>query len=205
MTTRTIRVLLAEDDELIRVALSALLDREPDIEVVATAADGRRAVELALTSRPDVAVIDLQMPDLDGLGVVAELSRVVPDCAGVILTGHGSPPVLRRALASGARGFLAKGAAGSALAEAIRRVREGRRYVDPILAAEALTAQPSPLTTREADVLRTARGDRPIREVARALFLTQGTVRNYLAAIRQKLGADSRADAYRIAEDNGWL
>jgi two-component system, NarL family, response regulator DesR len=200
-----IRVLLAEDDELIRDALAALLGREPDIEVVATAADGRQAVERALAHRPDVAVIDLDMPLLDGIGVVAELSRALPGCAGVILTGHGRPFVLRQALASGARGFLAKGAPGTALADVVRRVRAGQRYVDPVLAADALTAPPSPLTAREIDVLTAAGTDRAIRDVARALFLSPGTVRNHLAAITRKLDAGSRADAHRIARENGWL
>lgn len=203
--TTLIRVLVAEDDELIREALVSLLEREPDVEVVATAADGREAIEQARSHRPDVAVVDLQMPSLDGLGVIAELSRALPDCAGVILTGHGRPHVLRRALASGARGFLAKGAPGTALADVVRRVHQGQRYVDPVLAADALTAPPSPLTPRETEVLLAAREDRAIRDVARALFLSQGTVRNYLATITHKLGAQSRADAYRTAQENGWL
>ena len=201
----TIRVLLAEDDELIRAALAALLEREPDIQVAATAAGGREAITQALAHRPDVAVVDLQMPDLDGIGVVAELARALPDCACVILTGHGRPRVLRTALASGARGFLAKGAPGTALAEVVRRVFDGQRYVDPVLAADALTEPPSPLTPREAEVLSAAGVDRPVREVAHRLFLSAGTVRNYLAAVTQKLGAGSRADAYRIARDNGWI
>jgi two-component system, NarL family, response regulator DesR len=203
--TTTIRVLLAEDDELIRAALTALLEREPDIEVVATAADGREAIAQALAHRPDVAVVDLQMPNLDGIGVVAELGRVLPACACVILTGHGRPRVLRAALASGARGFLAKGAPGTALADVVRRVFGGQRYVDPVLAADALTEPPSPLTPREAEVLSAAGEDRPVREVAHRLFLSAGTVRNYLAAITQKLEARSRAEAYRIAQDNGWI
>jgi two-component system response regulator DesR len=201
----TIRVLLAEDDELIREALAALLVREADIDVVATAADGRQAIERALLHRPDVAVVDLQMPAVDGIGVITELARQHPACAGVILTAHGRPHVLRQVLASGARGFLAKGAPGTALADVVRRVHEGQRYVDPILAADALTAPPSPLTPRETEVLTVARDDRPIRDVARAVFLSQGTVRNYLAAITRKLGAESRAEAYRIARDNGWI
>jgi len=200
-----IRVLLAEDEELIRDALVSLLGREPDLEVVATAADGSAAVAEALAHRPDVAVVDLEMPRLDGLGVVAELARAVPGCAAVILTGHGRPLVLRRALASGARGFLAKGAPGAALAEVIRRVYAGQRYVDPVLAADALTAPPSPLTPREAEVLAAAGADRPVREVARALFLSPGTVRNYLVAVTAKLGAASRADAYRSAAEQGWI
>lgn len=199
-----IRVLVAEDDELIREALVSLLEREPDIAVVATAGDGRRAVQLALAHRPDVAVVDLQMPVVNGVDVVVGLGRALPDCAGVILTGHGSPFVLRQALASGARGFLAKGAPGTALADVVRRVHAGQRYVDPVLAAEALTAPPSPLTARETEVLVAAGEDRPVRDVARALFLSPGTVRNYLASITHKLGAQSRAEAYRVARENGW-
>ncbi len=205
MTGTTIRVLLAEDEELIREALVVLLDRESDIEVVATAADGRQAIDRALAHRPDVAVVDLQMPVVDGIGVVTELGRLLPTCAGVILTGHGRPHVLRRALTSGARGFLAKGAPGTALADVVRRVHQGQRYVDPILAADALTTPPSPLTPREAEVLAVAGEDRPIRDVARAVFLSPGTVRNHLTAITQKLEAVSRAEAYRIARDNGWI
>ncbi len=205
MTGTTIRVLLAEDEELIREALVVLLDRESDIEVVATAADGRQAIDRALAHRPDVAVVDLQMPVVDGIGVVTELGRLLPTCAGVILTGHGRPHVLRRALTSGARGFLAKGAPGTALADVVRRVHQGQRYVDPILAADALTTPPSPLTPREAEVLAAAGEDRPIRDVARAVFLSPGTVRNHLTAITQKLEAVSRAEAHRIARDNGWI
>jgi len=205
VTGTRIRVLVAEDEELIREALVGLLERESDIDVVATAADGRQAIDRALAHRPDVAVVDLQMPVVDGIGVVTELGRVLPACAGVILTGHGRPHVLRQALSSGARGFLAKGAPGTALADVVRRVHEGYRYVDPVLAADVLTAPPSPLTPREGEVLSIAREDRPIREVARRVFLSQGTVRNYLAAATQKLGAGSRAEAYHIARENGWI
>jgi len=155
---------------------------------VATAADGRQAIDRALAHRPDVAVVDLQMPVVDAVDVITELSRLLPACAGVILTGHGRPHVLRQALTSGARGFLAKGAPGTALADVVRRVHEGHRYVDPILAADALTEPPSPLTPRETEVLTVAGEERPIREVARALFLSPGTVRHYLAAITQKAG-----------------
>lgn len=200
-----IRVLLAEDDELIREALAGLLERETDLRVVATARDGREAIERAVLHAPDVAVVDLQMPKLDGLGVIGELQRVLPRCAGVILTGHGHPHALRTALASGARGFLAKGAPGTALADVVRRVHEGQRYVDPVLAADALSMQPSPLTPRETEVLVVAQADRPVREVARELFLSPGTVRNYLASITQKLHAESRVDAHRIARENGWV
>lgn len=200
-----IRVVLAEDEELIRVALTALLEREPDITVVASVADGRLAVDAALRHRADVTVADLQMPNLDGEGVVTELARVLPDCAVVIVTGHGRPLTLRRALASGAKGFLAKGAPGTALADVVRRVHEGLRYVDPVLAADALTAPESPLTAREADVLRVAGTDRPVRDVARELYLTAGTVRNYLSSATHKLGAESRSEAVRIASEQGWI
>lgn len=200
-----IRVLLADDEEMVRDALVSLLDREPDIEVVASAADGAAAVRLALAHRVDVAVVDLQMPGADGLAVVAELARLLPSCRVVVLTGHGGPAVLRRALTSGARGFLAKGAPGAALADVVRRVDDGQRYVDPVLAADALTAPPSPLTPREAEVLALAAADRPVRDVARALFLSPGTVRNHLSAITAKLGVPTRAEAHRTAQQNGWL
>lgn len=200
-----IRVLLADDEELIREALRLLLDREADIEVVATAADGRSAVDAARSTRPDVAVVDLAMPALDGLGVVQELGRTLPGCPVVILTAHGNPLAIRRALGSGARGFLAKGAPGAALADVVRRVHEGNRYVDPLLAAEALTAPASPLTPREGEVLLAAGPHGAARDAARALYLSPGTVRNYLAAIVNKLGTDGRAEAYRVARDNGWI
>lgn len=200
-----IRVLLADDEELIREALRLLLDREPDIEVVSTAADGRSAIDAARHTRPDVAVVDLAMPALDGLGVVQELGRTLPACPVVILTAHGNPLAIRRALGSGARGFLAKGAPGTALADVVRRVHEGNRYVDPLLAAEALTAPASPLTPRESEVLLAAGPNGATRDAARALYLSPGTVRNYLATIVNKLGTDGRAEAYRVARDNGWI
>lgn len=200
-----IRVLLVDDEELIREALRALLDREDDIEVIATLGDGRSAVDAARGQRPDVVVADLSMPGLDGLGVVAELGRVLPACAVVVLTAHGNPLTIRRALASGARGFLAKGAPGTALADVVRRVHEGNRYVDPLLAADALTAPPSPLTVREAEVLLAAGPDGAVKDAARSLYLAPGTVRNYLAAAAGKLGARGRAEAFKVARDNGWI
>ncbi|MBE1485351.1 response regulator transcription factor [Plantactinospora soyae] len=200
-----IRVLLADDEELIRVAVAALLDLEADLEVVAQAADGRATVQAALAHRPDVAVVDLEMPSLDGLAVTAELAKALPSCAVVILTGRGRPAHLRRALTTGARGFLAKGAPGGALADVIRRVHGGARYVDPALAAEALVAPECPLTPRELEVLRLAGTDTPVGVVARRAQLSQGTVRNHLAAVVGKLGVTSRAEAYRTAHENGWL
>ncbi|MGY0006112.1 response regulator [Micromonospora sp. I033] len=200
-----IRVLLADDEELIRLALAALLDLEPDIEVVAHAADGRAALDAALAHRPDVAVLDLEMPAPGGIQVAAELARVLPGCATVILTGHGRPAQLRPALTAGARGFLAKGAPGGALADVIRRVHAGARYVDPALAADALTLPECPLTPRELETLRLAELGTPVAVIARRTHLAAGTVRNHLAACVQKLGAADRAEAVRRAREAGWL
>ncbi|GIJ76844.1 two-component system, NarL family, response regulator DesR [Micromonospora phaseoli] len=200
-----IRVLLADDEELIRTALAALLDLEADLTVVAQAADGESAVTAALAHRPDVAVVDLAMPRRDGFQVAAELARALPDCAVVILTGQGRPPHLTRALAAGARGFLPKGSPGGALADVIRRVHAGGRYVDPALAADALTIPPCPLTPRELETLRLAQDGAPVASVARRAHLSSGTVRNYLAIAVQKLGVDSRAEAVRVARECGWL
>ena len=200
-----IRVLLADDEELIRHALAALLGLEGDIEVVAQAHDGRTALGAARSHRPDVAVVDLEMPPPGGIEVAAELGRALPDCAVVILTGHGRPGHLRRALTAGARGFLAKGAPGGALAEVIRRVHAGERYVDPALAADALTLPPCPLTPRELETLRLAEYGTPVAVIARRTHLAAGTVRNHLAASVQKLGAADRAEAVRIAREAGWL
>jgi two-component system, NarL family, response regulator DesR len=200
-----IRVLLADDEDLIRTALGALLGLEPDIEVVAHAASGRLAVDAALAHRPDVAVVDLEMPELDGLEVTGELATALPSCAVVILTGHGRPQHLRLALSAGAKGFLRKGAPGGALADVIRRVHGGDRYVDPSLAADALTAPECPLTPRELEVLRLAEFDTPVAVIAKQTHLSNGTVRNYIAAVLNKLGAKTRSEAVRTARENGWL
>lgn len=173
--------------------------------VVAQATDGRSAINEALAHRPDVAVIDLQMPKLYGLAVTTELATALPSRAVVILTGHGRPAHLQRALTAGAKGFLPKGARGGALADVIRRVHSGGRYVDPSLAADALTAPECPLTQRELDVLRLAEYDTPVAVIARRTHLSNWTVRNYLAAVVNKLGVSSRSEAFRMACDNGWL
>ncbi|MEU8300669.1 response regulator transcription factor [Micromonospora sp. NPDC048909] len=200
-----IRLLLADDEELVRVAVAALLGLEPDLEVVAQAADGPSAVTAALAHRPDVAVVDLEMPGLSGIGVAAELTRSLPGCAVVLLTGHGRPGHLRQALTAGARGFLPKGAPGGALADVIRRVHAGGRYVDPSLAADALTLPACPLTPRELETLRLAEFGAPVAVIARRVHLSAGTVRNHLAAAVQKLGAADRAEALRTARESGWL
>lgn len=201
----TIRVLLADDEDLVRAGVAALLELEPDITVVAQAGDGRAAVDAARAHRPDVAVIDLEMPGADGITVTRELAGTVPGCAIVILTGHGRPPHLQQALTAGASGFVPKGAPGTVLADVVRRVHGGARYVDPALAADALDAPPCPLTARELEVLRTAGADLPVPAIARRLHLSPGTVRNHLAAITAKLDAGSRAEAHRRAVEQGWL
>ncbi len=200
-----IRVLLADDEELIRDALAALLDLEPDLEVVARAGDGRAAVEAARAHRPDVAVLDLQMPELDGLEVTEELARVLASCAVVILTGRGKPPHLQQALHAGAKGFLPKGSPGGTLADVIRRVHGGSRWVDPALAADALAAPPCPLTQRELEVLRLTEFGTPVAQVAARSSLSPGTVRNHLSAAVAKLGVANRAEAFQLAQDHGWL
>ncbi|QEW02042.1 response regulator transcription factor [Microbacterium lushaniae] len=200
-----IRVLIADDEELIRVALAQLLNLEDDVDVVAQAADGRDAVESAARHRPDVAVVDLDMPRLDGMGVAAELARALPTCRTVILTGRGRPVHLPAALAAGARGFVVKGASAATLADVIRRVHGGQRYVDPALAADALSLPPSPLTERERDVLRLAARGMDVAGIALRLHLARGTVRNVLTACRQKLGSVTVADAARDAEASGWI
>ncbi len=200
-----IRVVLADDEALIRGAVAALLGLEPDLSIVGEAGDGPAAVELVAAHRPDVAVVDLQMPGMTGLEVAAEIVTVHPACAVVILTGHSRPALLRRALQSGARGFVPKGSPASVLADVIRRVHDGGRYVDPALAAEALLAPECPLTPRELDVLRLAGTDVPVATIARQAHLSTGTVRNYLAAVVAKLEVATRAEAVAMAEEQGWL
>nr|WP_225953519.1 response regulator transcription factor [Kibdelosporangium phytohabitans] len=197
--------MLADDEELIRTALAALLSLEPDLEVVAHAADGRAAIDAAVAHRPDVAVVDMEMPVLDGLAVTAELTKAVPGCAVVVLTGHGRPQHLKQALSAGAKGFVRKGSPGGTLADVIRRVHGGDRYVDPSLAADALTAPECPLTPRELEVLRLAEFDTPVAVIARQTHLSNGTVRNYIAAVIGKLGVPTRAEAVRKAREHGWL
>jgi two-component system, NarL family, response regulator DesR len=196
-----IRVLVAEGDDLVGLALSALLALEKDLAVVARAADGPAAVAAAVASSPDVALVDLGLPGLDGFEVAAELAAAVPACA-VVLTGR---PDLRQALSSPVKGFLPRGQPGGAVAEVIRRVHAGGRYVDPALAADALITPACPLTPRELEVLRLAGYDTPVPSIARVLKLSDGTVRNYLSAAVTKLRATGRQDAYRTARDRGWL
>ncbi len=200
-----IKVLLADDENLIRTALAALLALEEDLEVVAQGASGAEALAMARAHHPDVAVLDLQMPDRDGIAVAAELSATAPDCAIVIVTGHGRAGHLKRALSAGVRGFLPKTVNAAVLADVVRAVHRGGRYVDPQLAAEAISAGDNPLTPREADVLELAAGGAPIEEIAARAHLSPGTVRNHLSAAAAKLSAPNRHAAVDVARRHGWI
>jgi two-component system, NarL family, response regulator DesR len=205
VTAGPIRLLLADDEHLIRGALAALLALEDDLTVVAQAATGAEALAMARATRPDVAVIDLQMPDLDGVAVARALHDELPACRTLIVTSHGRPAELKRALAAGVRGFLPKTVSAEVLATVVRTVHGGSRYVDPQLAADAIAAGDSPLTPREADVLALAAEGAPVEEIARRAALSPGTVRNYLSSAVGKTGAANRHAAVRIARANGWI
>jgi two-component system, NarL family, response regulator DesR len=200
-----IRVLLAEDQELVRGAMAALLSLEPDIEVVAEVGRGDEVVEAALASRPEVALLDIEMPGADGITAAGELRRRLPRCRVLMLTTFGRPGYLRRAMASGATGFMLKDAPARELAVAIRRTAAGEQVVDPQLAVLALSDGDSPLSAREAEVLLASADGSSVAEVAQRLFLSEGTVRNHLSAAIQKLDARNRTDAARIAREKGWL
>jgi two-component system response regulator DesR len=200
-----IRVLLAEDQGMVRGALASLLDLEPDIEVVAQIARGDEVVSTALAVQPNVALLDIEMPGMTGLEAAEQLNRAVPDCRVLILTTFGRPGYLRRAMAGGAAGFLLKDAPAHELAAAIRRAMAGERVVEPGLAAAALSQGESPLTPREHEVLAASRQHATVANIAAALYLSRGTVRNHLSSVMQKLDARNRAEAVRVAEEKGWL
>jgi two-component system response regulator DesR len=200
-----IKVLLADDENLIRDALAGLLSLEDDLEVVAQAATGDGAIAMAIKHQPDVAVLDLQMPGPDGIQVAQQLADRLPSCRSVIVTSHGLPGHLKRALGGGVRGFLPKTVSAQVLATVIRTVAAGGRYVDPELAAEAIGAGDSPLTAREADVLQLAADGTPIAEIAERSALAVGTVRNHLSAAVTKLGVANRHEAARLARSKGWI
>lgn len=200
-----LKLLLAEDVRIVREALVALLELEPDLTVVAQAERGDQVVPMALEKRPDVAIIDIDLPVIDGLTAVQELHRRLPACRNLILTGLGRPGTLRRALQLSVSGFLLKDTPADRLAGAIREVASGARVIDPQLALTAWDVGENPLTQREIDVLRlAARGAEP-SEIAASLYVSQGTVRNYLSKIVVKLNARNRVDAIRIATEAGWL
>jgi two-component system response regulator DesR len=200
-----IRILLAEDQGMVQDALATLLGMEDDLEVVARLPSGDRVVETAMALRPDVALLDIELPGTDGLTAAAELHRALPVCRILILTTFARPGYLRRAMQAGAAGFMVKDGPVEALVQAIRDVLDGRQVIDPALAAAALRADPDPLTQRERDVLAAAADGSPVAEIAARLFLSEGTVRNYLSSAIRKLGARNRLDAIRIAEQRGWL
>ena len=201
----SIRLLLADDQALVRQALAALLELEDDFTVVAEVGRGDEVVEAARRSSPDVALLDIEMPGVDGLAAAAALTQEMPDTKVLILTTFGRPGYLRRAMESGALGFVVKDAPAEQLADAVRRVAAGCRVVDPALAAATLAGGPSPLTGRERDVLVAARGGATVADIARKLFLSEGTVRNYLSAAIAKTGVRNRIEAIRVADDRGWL
>lgn len=200
-----IRVLLAEDQAMVRGALAALLSREADIEVVAEVARGDTVLEAALEARPDVALLDIEMPGGGGLEAARTLHTALPACRVVILTTFGRSGYLRRAMESGAVGFLLKDAPAKALAVALRRVMAGERVVDPELALLALSEGSNPLTPREREVLSASLFGASMAEIAAQLMLSEGTVRNHLSTAMQKLGAQNRMEAARLAEQKGWL
>ncbi len=200
-----IRLLLADDQALVRGALAALLALESDVDVVAEVGRGDEVVPAALRTRPQVALLDVEMPGLDGIAATAALRAELPTCRVLMVTTFGRPGYLRRAMAAGASGFVVKDTPARQLADAVRRVHAGLRVVDPSLAAETLASGESPLTTRETDVLRAARAGGTAADLARELRLSEGTVRNHLSAAIGKTGARTRAEAVRLATENGWL
>jgi two-component system response regulator DesR len=200
-----IRVLVAEDMRILRDTLAAVLSMEDDIDVVAQVADGDAIIPAALAHRPDVALVDIDLPGTDGLTAAAGLREQCPGCRVLILTILGQPGNLRRALDAGVAGFLPKETPSAELIDAVRKVAAGEKVIDPQLAVRALEAPGNPLTPRETDVLRRLAGGAGPAEIAAEMFLSYGTVRNYLASAVTKLGARNRVDAVRIAAEAGWL
>ncbi|WP_181782879.1 response regulator transcription factor [Pseudonocardia pini] len=203
-----IRVLLADDQAMVRGAIAAMLGLERDIEVVAQAGSGDEVLRAAAEAKPDVALLDVQMPGgtvPDGIAAAAELHRSLPSCRIVILTTFGRPGYLARAMLAGASGFVVKDSPPEQLADAVRRVHQGLRVVDPVLAAESLSSGASPLTARERDVLLAAADGATVSTMARRLHLSEGTVRNHLSAAIGKTGSRTRAEAVRTADERGWL
>ncbi|MCC3763056.1 response regulator transcription factor [Glycomyces sp. TRM65418] len=200
-----IRLLVADDETLVREALAVLLGLEPDLTVIAQADNGADAVALAESRLPDIAVLDLEMPPQDGLWAAELIRERTPDVKVMLVTRHARPGVLRRALAAGVSGFVPKTTPAERLAQIIRDIGQGRRYVDPEIAASALTEDRSPLTERELDMLRAARGGGTIEEIAAELHLAPGTVRNYLSTAMRKLDKKTRHAAAQHAWEQGWI
>lgn len=204
-TGGVIRVLLADDQDLVRGALAALLSLEADIEIVAEVGRGDAVLAAVREHGADVALLDIEMPGVDGIEAAALLAREIPTCRSVIVTTFGRPGYLRRALEAGARGFVVKDTPARELAEAVRRVHTGLRVVDPALASESMLDGASPLTEREQEVLRASLDGVPVRAIASRLYLSPGTVRNYLSTAIAKTGTSTRVEAARLAQDRGWL
>ncbi|MEV6731282.1 MULTISPECIES: response regulator transcription factor [unclassified Streptomyces] len=200
-----IKVLLAEDQGMMRGALALLLGLEEDIEVVAQVGAGDEIVPAAIAARPDVALLDIELPGLSGLDAAAELRTRCPDCRVLILTTFGRPGYLRRAMEAGAAGFLVKDGPVEELAAAVRRVLAGETVIDPSLAAAALSAGPNPLTAREVDVLNAAVDGATVADIAARVHLSESTVRNYLSSAIGKTGTRNRMEAVRAARRQGWL
>lgn len=200
-----IRLLLADDQALVRGALAALLSMESDLDVVAEVGRGGEVLDAARAHRPDVALLDVEMPGIDGIEATAALRTALPQVRVLIVTTFGRPGYVRRGLQAGAAGFVVKDTPARQLAEAVRRVHAGLRVIDPALAADSMTAGESPLTARETQVLRTALDGGSVADVAKAVFLSEGTVRNHLSSAIGKTGARNRAEAAQIAQANGWL
>jgi two-component system response regulator DesR len=200
-----IRILLAEDQDMVRGALAALLGLERDMEVVAQVDRGDQVVAAALAARPDVALLDIEMPGLDGLDAAAAVRIALPRCKILILTTFGRPGYLARAMRAGVSGFLVKDAPAAELATAIRRALQGGRIIDPGLAAAALSVGANPLTRRECEVLRASANGDTVADIAATLQLSEGTVRNYLSTAIAKTGARNRVEAARLAAEQGWL
>ena len=201
----TIRIVVADDQALVRGAIAMMLDLEEDIEVVAQAGNGREAIEAVACGDVDVVLADVEMPVMDGIAAASRIREEHPDVKILMVTTFGRPGYLRRAMEAGASGFVVKDAPSDSLASAVRKVMAGQRVVDPDLAAESLAASSNPLTEREQDVLRATSDGGTTADVSRSLFLSQGTVRNYLSSAIHKTGARTRAEAVVIARDNGWL
>jgi two-component system, NarL family, response regulator DesR len=200
-----IRLLVADDETLVREALAVLLGLEPDITVIAQADNGADAVTLAETRLPDIAVLDLEMPPQDGLWAAERIREANPGVKVILVTRHARPGVLRRALAAGVSGFVPKTTPAERLAQIIRDIAQGRRYIDPEIAATALTEDRSPLTERELDLLRATRGGGTVEEIAAKLHLAPGTVRNYLSTAMRKLDKRTRHAAAQYAWEQGWI
>jgi two-component system response regulator DesR len=200
-----IRLLLADDQALVRGAMAALLNLESDLTVVAEVGRGDEVLDAVRAHAVDVALLDVEMPGLDGVAVARQLAEHAPGCRVLMVTTFGRAGYLRRAMAAGANGFVVKDTPARLLADAVRRVHQGLRVVDPALAAESLAYGDSPLTARETDVLVAARDGSTVADIARRLHLSDGTVRNHLSAAIGKTGARTRAEAIRLAEENGWL